>query len=183
MIFQNDLIIRCLRCGQKNRIHSGHISDKPICGRCGAPLDELIVRCLNCGTKNLVPEERIHDRPICGKCGAPLYQGFAVDISDDTFRNEVITFPGPVLMCCWASWCVSSRIVVPILDQLAPKYAGGVKIAKLNMDKNHIIVSQYKIKKTPAFLLFRNGKLEDTLTGITTREELEKHIKLILTNA
>jgi len=173
-------ILRCLRCGQKNRIPQ-HSSDiKPLCGRCGAPLDELILRCLACGTKNIVSEERLYDRPICGRCGAPLYQGYAADIFDNTFNNEVITFPGPVLVYCWAPWFDSNREVIPILNQLAPKYAGGVKIAKLNIYESPRITAEYNIEDTPTLLLFRNGKLVNTITKVSTKEELERHIQSIM---
>jgi len=179
-MFKNDLIIRCLRCGQKNRIRKHQLSNKLICGRCGARLDELILRCLACGTKNIVSEERLHDRPVCGRCGVPLYQGYAVDIFDNTFNNEVITFPGPVLVYCWAPWFDSNRTVIPILNQLAPKYAGGVKIAKLNIYENPRITAEYNIEDTPTLLLFRNGKLVNTVTGVSTKEELERHIQSIV---
>jgi len=49
------------------------LKDRPVCGRCGSPLDELIVQCLNCGTKNRIPEDKVQDLPLCAKCKAPLY--------------------------------------------------------------------------------------------------------------
>lgn len=176
----NDLIIRCLRCGQKNRIRRDRMNDEPMCGRCGAHLDKLILRCLACGTKNIVKEERLHHRPICGKCGVPLYQGYADDISDNNFDNEILAFPGPVIMCCWAPWCSSTRTMIPILNELGRKYAGGVKVAKLNTYDNQRIVTEYEIKKTPTLLFFKNGKLVHRMEGETTKENLEKSIHAII---
>jgi len=177
---ETDFIIRCLRCGTKNRIPPDRLGLKPRCGQCGARLDELIIRCMNCGTKNLIHEDRIHDRPICGKCGTLLYLAEAVTVSDNTFESEVKSFPGPVLVCCWAPWCVLCKSAMPTIDQLTVKYGGGVKIAKLNIDENPKTVSQYTITKTPTCLLFKHGQLVDTLTGAKTKEELEKQIHRIL---
>ena len=70
---QNCFIVRCLRCGQKNRIFRDRLKDRPVCGRCGFPLDELIVQCLHCGAKNRVPEDRLQDLPLCARCKMPLY--------------------------------------------------------------------------------------------------------------
>lgn len=176
-----DLIIRCLRCGQKNRIHHARIGDTPLCGTCGAYLDELILRCLACGTKNIVREDRLHDRPICGKCGVPLYQGYADDIGDKNFVEEVISFPGPVLMCCWAPWCSSNRVMIPILNELGRKYAGGVKIAKLNIYENPKIVEQYKITKTPTLLFYRDGTVIKRIEGEQKLKELEEILRNIIT--
>lgn len=72
-MLQNYFIVRCLRCGQKNRIVRTRLKDKPACGSCHAPLDELIVRCLHCGVKNRITEYRPHNLPLCARCGQPLY--------------------------------------------------------------------------------------------------------------
>lgn len=72
-MLQNYFIVRCLRCGQKNRIVRNRLNDRPVCGRCRASLDELIVQCLHCGAKNRIPENRAHDLPLCAKCKKPLY--------------------------------------------------------------------------------------------------------------
>jgi len=72
-MLQNYFIVRCLRCGQKNRIVRTRLKDKPVCGSCHAPLDELIVRCLHCGVKNRISEYRPHNLPLCARCGQPLY--------------------------------------------------------------------------------------------------------------
>ena len=170
---EKDLIIRCLRCGQKNRIHHDHIGDTPLCGRCNAHLDELILRCLACGTRNIVREDRLHDRPRCGKCRVPLYQGYADDIGDRNFVEEVLSFPGPVLMCCWAPWCSSNRVMIPILNELGRKYAGGVKIAKLNIYDNPEIVEQYNITSTPTLLFYREGTIIKRTEGEKRLDEIE----------
>lgn len=177
---KKDLIIRCLRCGQKNRIQRARIGDTPLCGACGTHLDELILRCLACGAKNIVREDRLHDRPICGKCGVPLYQGYADDIKDETFDEEIISFPGPVLMCCWAPWCSSNRVMIPILNELGRKYAGGVKIAKLNIYENPKVVEQYKITKTPTLLFYKDGTVIKRIEGEQKPKELEEILRNII---
>jgi len=79
---QDCFIVRCLRCGQKNRIFRSRLKDRPVCGRCGFFLDELIVQCLHCGAKNRIPEDRLQDLPLCSKCKKPLYcEGIGEDPS------------------------------------------------------------------------------------------------------
>jgi len=173
--------IRCLRCNQKNRVRRHLQTGRPMCGRCGAYLDELILTCLVCKKKNRVREDKLHDRPICGHCGTPLFLGDVQDLSDDTFDREIESFPAPVCVCCWAPWCVSCRVVLPFLEEIAPGYAGGIKIAKLNIDENPLITARYGIDKTPTFLIFRNRKLRKKVTGVTTKEEIKKQLKSLLT--
>lgn len=84
----DEMIIRCLNCGTKNRIPKNRLHDRPACGRCHAHLDDMIIRCLGCGTKNRMPEDRLNQRPICGKCGVLLVingdTGRPVDMTDGT---------------------------------------------------------------------------------------------------
>lgn len=143
-----------------------------------------IVLCSRCGTKNRVPMERLPDRPICGRCRAPLaggnMPGQPVEITDRTFQEEVLSFPGPVLVDCWAPWCGPCRMVAPIMDQLASEYAGRVKIAKLNTDDNPATASQYGIQSIPTLLLFKNGRQVNRLVGALPKGDIEKHLRPLL---
>jgi thioredoxin 2 len=178
------MVIRCMNCSTKNRIPKVRLHDRPMCGKCGAVLDEMIIRCLHCGTKNRMPENRLHDRPMCGKCGVPLVfmsdQGRPVEVTDGTFNREVLSSPGSVLVDCWAPWCNPCKMVAPILDELASKYAGGVRIAKLNVDENPLTASRYDIRNIPTMLLFKDGMLVNSLVGVLPKETIEQHLIAIM---
>ena len=177
---ENEFIIRCMRCGQKNRIKRQRLNDRPRCGRCGAVLDELIIRCMECGTRNFIPEDRVSDRPVCGKCHTPLYQGTLVEITDDSFDREVAGFPGPVVVCIWTPSCELCCQSLPIIEQIAHRYAGGIKIARLNIDQNPRIAAEYEASETPSYLIFKDGIFQMKLSGALTRLEIEQHLKSIL---
>lgn len=186
MMEQDYMIIRCLNCGSKNRIPQSRLQEHPTCGKCHAPLDEMIISCLNCGTKNRMPENRFKDQPLCGKCREPLIikdeNDHPVTITDADFAKEVLASPRAVLVDCWAPWCAPCRAIAPILDELALKYSGGVKIAKLNVDENPAIASQYMIRSIPTLLLFKGGKLINRLVGAMPKEEIEKNLLIVMKN-
>jgi thioredoxin len=71
-------------------------------------------------------------------------------------------------------------MVAPVLDQLASEYAGRVKIAKLNVDDNPKISSQYAIQSIPTMLLFKNGQQVDKLVGALPKNEIERHLASLL---
>jgi thioredoxin 2 len=177
------MVVRCLNCGTKNRIPKERLHDRPLCGKCGTKLDEMIIRCLRCGTKNRMPESRLDEQPVCGKCGAVLAvssEDRPIDVTDGTFSQEVLSTSGPVLVDCWAPWCAPCRMVAPVLDELASKYAGNVRIAKLNTDENPVTASQYNIRSIPTMLLFKDGKLVNTLVGALPKQTIEENLLALM---
>lgn len=180
----DDIIIRCLKCGTKNRIPNKKIQGRSLCGRCGASLDELIISCLKCGTKNRMPENRLDQKPLCGKCHEPLILPQKavkpLDVTDQTFAREVLASDTSVLVDCWAPWCGPCRMLAPIIDELAMDYANGVKVVKLNVDENPLTASQYGIRSIPTMLFFKEGKIVHRLTGALPKEEIEQHLLSII---
>jgi thioredoxin 2 len=143
-------------------------------------MENIIVRCPACGAKNRIPGDRLNESPVCGKCRAALKgvigTGTPQAITDSTFNQEVMAYPGTVLVDCWAPWCGPCRMVGPILDELAGEYRGRVKIAKLNTDENPMISSQYRISSIPTMLIFKNGTQVDRITGAVPKQEIERRL-------
>ena len=144
----------------------------------------MILPCQECGTRNRVPEGRLHDHPVCGKCHAPLAQAaglsMPVIVTDLTFRSEVLSFPGLVVVDCWAAWCGPCRMVAPIMDQLAAQYSGKAKIAKLNVDENPATASQFSIRSIPTMLFFKNGKVVKQQVGALPKAQIEGQLQSFL---
>jgi thioredoxin 2 len=147
-------------------------------------LNSIILKCNNCGTRNRVPKARLNEKPLCGKCGkhlsSPAGYDRPVDITDRTFEKEVIFYPGAVLVDCWAPWCGPCRMITPVLEQLAQKYAGKIKITKLNVEENPITASKYTIQSIPTMLLFKNGESVNRFVGALPKNEIEKNILSII---
>jgi thioredoxin 2 len=101
-------------------------------------------------------------------------------VTDGTFNREVLSAAGSVLVDCWAPWCGPCRMVAPILDELASKYAGGVRIAKLNVDENPQTASRYDVHSIPTMLLFKDGELVNRLVGALPKETIEQHLIAIM---
>jgi thioredoxin 2 len=180
----DNVIIRCLNCGTKNRIPGPKFQGRPTCGKCHAPLDDLLIRCLKCGANNRMPEERLNQTPLCGICHEPLIiakqQTKPVEVTDDSFSREVLDSGISVLVDCWAPWCAPCRKLGPIIEELASDYANGVKIVKLNVDENPATATQYGIQSIPTMLLFKDGKLVNRLVGALPKEEIEKNLLSII---
>ena len=103
-----------------------------------------------------------------------------VHLSDDNFDEEVLESKVPVLVDFWADWCGPCRRVAPVIEELAEKYMGQLKVGKLNVDENPGIASYHGIKSIPTLMFFREGKPVEEVIGAVPKEELVDVISRVL---
>jgi thioredoxin 1 len=98
-----------------------------------------------------------------------------IEVKDATFKEIVERHP-LVVVDCWAPWCGPCRMVAPVIEELARDYAGRILFGKLNVDENREVSTQYEIMSIPTLLVFKNGKLVDTIIGAMPKQTLEQKI-------
>ncbi len=102
-------------------------------------------------------------------------------VTGSNFEEEVINSPIPVLVDFWASWCVPSQMMMPVLDRLSEEYKNKkVKIKKLNVDQNPGIRDKYKILGCPTFILFKDGQELTRAVGAQSDKQLREIINSVL---
>ncbi len=146
--------------------------------------ESIILNCPKCGAKNRVPQAKINDRPVCGKCKYPLSgsisSGVPLDITDNSFDNEVLAFNGPVLVDCWAPWCGPCRMVGPIYDKLSEVYDGRFKFCKINVDENQVTAANYQVMSIPTQMFFHKGKKVDEILGAVPESVIREKVDSML---
>lgn len=93
-------------------------------------------------------------------------------VTDETFEQEVLQSPLPVLVDYWADWCGPCKMISPILDEVAKEYSGRLKVCKLNIDENQQIPPKYGIRGIPTLMIFKNGNVEATKVGALSKSQL-----------
>ena len=138
----------------------------------------VFIRCVHCGTVNRVYKDRLGTKPVCGKCGNVLdarrysYE-VPIELSEDTFEQEVLKSRIPVIVDCWAPWCAASAAIEPMMDKLVSEFKGRLKVARLNTDQNTPIAAQYEITTIPTLLIFKDGILVERFVGVVSEPELD----------
>ena len=99
-----------------------------------------------------------------------------LEISDAKFDSEVLKSDVPVLVDFWAPWCGPCRAMTPVLEDLAARYGGKLKIVKINVDENPTVAGRFRIQSTPTLVLVKGGSVVQQMIGLQPKENLEKAI-------
>jgi thioredoxin 1 len=98
------------------------------------------------------------------------------DVTEASFDDAVLKSALPVLVDFWAEWCGPCRMIAPLVDQLAAKYEGKLRVGKLDTDANQAIVMKYGIMGIPTLILFKGGEVAERITGYMPLNALEPKI-------
>jgi len=104
----------------------------------------------------------------------------SIEVTDDTFEEEVLKSDVPVLVDFWAVWCDPCLMIAPIVEELAEEYDGKLKVARIDVDKNNRTASQYRIMSIPSLLLFKNGEKVDQVIGAVAKHYLTEKVESLL---
>ena len=104
----------------------------------------------------------------------------ALKVDGTNFETEVLKSDVAVLVDFWAPWCNPCKLIGPIIDELANEYDGKVKIAKINVDDNQSLASQYGIRGIPTVMIFKDGEVAANFVGVRPKEDLVEALTKVL---
>jgi len=111
--------------------------------------------------KREINNEKILDSPI--------------EINNENF-NEIIKKYNNLIIDFWAEWCAPCRIMAPIIEELAKKYAGKIVFGKINVDENQEVAAKFLIMSIPTLIFFKNGREANRIIGLVPKEFINKEI-------
>jgi thioredoxin 1 len=101
-------------------------------------------------------------------------------VSDANFEDEIVKAELPAMVDFWAEWCGPCKMVGPTVEALAKEYEGKIKIAKMDVDENRQTPARFGIRSIPTLILFKEGKVAQTLVGALPKGDIEKELKKLL---
>lgn len=94
-----------------------------------------------------------------------------IEITDDTFEQEVLKSDIPVIVDFWAPWCGPCKSLAPTFDSLSSEYEGKVKFTKANIDETEL-AQKYGVRSIPTLIIFKNGEVVGTKSGAQPKAAL-----------
>ena len=100
-----------------------------------------------------------------------------LELTDESFDEEVLKSDIPVLVDFWAEWCGPCKQLAPVMEQLANEYAGRIKVCKLNIDTFQTHPAKYNITAIPTIIAFKDGNPAQKLVGVKSAKEYKTAIE------
>lgn len=139
-------------------------------------MSSRITPCPSCSAKNRVPTAT-RGRPQCASCKAAL--PWIADATDANLGAALDT-KQLVLLDLWAPWCGPCRMVAPVLERLAARYAGRLKVVKVNVDENPGAARSYDASSIPTLVMIRDGAPVGRVVGAQPEPALVAQIEPLL---
>ena len=143
-----------------------------------------VVSCPSCGARNRVPVGA-KGHPRCAKCPTDL--PWLVAAGDTDFAAAVDT-DVLVVVDLWAPWCGPCRMVAPALEELSRRYAGRLKVVKVDVDRAPGVLEspagehevRFEARSIPLLVFLRGGRVVDSVVGAQPLHALQATVESLL---
>lgn len=99
-----------------------------------------------------------------------------VKLNNENFKKEVMQSDKTVIVDFYADWCGPCKMMSPILDDIANELESKIRVYKVNVDESRDIAMKYEIMSIPTLIIFKNGKVINTLVGLRDKNEIIENL-------
>jgi putative thioredoxin len=104
-----------------------------------------------------------------------------INVSEGDFEYNVLAYSQqvPVVVDFWAEWCIPCRTLGPMLEKLAHEGQGAFRLAKVDVDANQGLATQFNVYSIPAVKAFHNGKVVSEFVGVIPEPRLREFVRAL----
>jgi thioredoxin 1 len=97
-------------------------------------------------------------------------------VGSETFADEVLASPLPVVVDFWAPWCRPCDAIEPHLLALAEEWRDRARFVRVDVDANPALSARYGVLSLPTVVLFAGGEPRATVHGAQPRSRFEREL-------
>ena len=101
-------------------------------------------------------------------------------VGTGNFDDEVVEAAETVVVDFWAEWCQPCKMLSPVLDKVAQKFSGQLKVVKCNVDENQDIAMKYGVMSIPNLIFFKGGQVVNQAVGYMNESQLSTKVDEVL---
>lgn len=101
----------------------------------------------------------------------------AMEVTKNTFEQEVLKSEVPVLVDFWAPWCSPCRMLAPTLDELSREFGAAAKIVKVNVDDEQDLAGRFGVMSIPTVIVFKGGQPSGKIVGLRQKADYQNLVR------
>ena len=101
-------------------------------------------------------------------------------VTTENFEAEVAQATQPVVVDFWAEWCPPCKMLAPVLDKVAERFTGQLKILQCNVDENQELAMKYGVTSIPNLIFFKDGQVIDQALGYMNEPQLSAKVASVI---
>lgn len=94
------------------------------------------------------------------------------NVTDESYIDEIENYKGTVLIDFFADWCTPCKMLSPIIEDVAWKTGGRVKVCKVNVENEKSLADKFGIMSIPTLIVMKNGKIKNRSIGVTGKKAI-----------